>query len=209
MRPRLIDARSNSGADSAANRERLDEAEEVHGAQDGIVAQPGGGAVGGGSAHVDPHHQDPLRLHAHVHVGGLAADHEVPAQSVAHQHLRTVLPRVGAFLVGDHDQLHLGAVDSAGQVRHREHHGGERGLHVVGAAPEQPPALDAGRELLGVAGDDVEVAVEDEPRRARADPRHEAAAAAVSMRSTVAPRASSQPATKSVASPMPERRDVS
>ena len=41
------------------------------------------------------------------------------------------------------------------------HHRRQAALHVVGAAADQPVALDARRELARVRGHDVEVAVED------------------------------------------------
>ena len=58
-----------------------------------------------------------------------------------------------------------------GEVAQRAHHRREPALHVVGAAPVQAVALDARRELLRLAGHDVQVAVEDQRRRrgARAD----------------------------------------
>ena len=46
----------------------------------------------------------------------------------------------------------------------REQHRRQRPLHVVGAAADQPVALDPRLELLRPPGDDVEVAVEDDGR---------------------------------------------
>ena len=60
-----------------------------------------------------------------------------------------------------------------------------------------------GAELLRVARDHVEMAVEDQPDGAASRPAPQARRPPVSTRSTAAPRASSQPATKSVA-----RRDA-
>ena len=120
--------------------------------------------------HVDAHHQDALRLDADEHVRRLAADDEVGTESVAHHHLRTVLPRLRTFLVRDHHQLQLRAVEPGlREVGDRQHHRPEGRLHVVGAAPVQPAAVDARRELLLVPGHHVQVAVEDEPRLPRPD----------------------------------------
>jgi O-antigen/teichoic acid export membrane protein len=48
-----------------------------------------------------------------------------------------------------------------GQLADRAHHRREAALHVVCAAPVQAVALDPRHELLGPAGDDVDVSVED------------------------------------------------
>ena len=132
----------------------------------------------GGSGYLDPQHQDALRLHADLHVGRLAADHEVGPQALVDHHLGGVLAGLRALLVGHDDQLHLDAVEALGEVGDAEHHGRERRLHVVRAAAVQAAALDPGHELLRMAGHHVQVPVEDEPNRTRSDLRHQTPPAA-------------------------------
>ena len=64
------------------------------------------------------------------------------------------------LLVGDAQQAHADAV-LRGRVDGRAQQDGERALHVVGAAPDEAVALDAGRELPLARRHDVEVPVED------------------------------------------------
>ena len=73
------------------------------------------------------------------------------------------------LLVGDADEAHADLV-LRGDVLERAHHGRQRALHVVGAAADEPVALDARGELALARGDDVEVAVEDDRRRPSARP---------------------------------------
>ena len=67
------------------------------------------------------------------------------------------------LLVGDADEAHADLV-LRGHVLERAHHGRQRALHVVGAAADEPIALDPRGELALARGDDVEVAVEDDGR---------------------------------------------
>ena len=64
---------------------------------------------------------------------------------------------------GTHDEADADAV-LGGDVLERAHHRRQPALHVVGAATDQPVALDARRELLGAAGNDIQVAVPDDAR---------------------------------------------
>ena len=98
-----------------------------------------------------------------------------------------------------------------GEVAQRAHHRGEAALHVVGAAAVEPVALDPRRELLRVAGHDVEVPVEDERRRRRAARRRRSAPEAPpkTLSWTSISRASSQPLMKPGARADPVRLDVS
>ena len=61
----------------------------------------------------------------------------------------------------------------ARDVDERAHHRREAALHVVGAAADEPVALDPRRELLVVRRDDVDVAVQDHGRADRRADRGE------------------------------------
>ena len=63
----------------AREGQRLDRAEGVERLQDRVVAEPRRRAVGGRAAHLEPHREHALRLHADVQVGRLAGDREVAA----------------------------------------------------------------------------------------------------------------------------------
>ena len=56
----------------------------------------------------------------------------------------------------DEDDTHVGLV---AELLDGAHHRRKPALHVVGAAAVEPVALDAGRELLGTCGNDVDVTV--------------------------------------------------
>ncbi len=43
--------------------------------------------MGRTALHLDRENQDALRLHTHLHVGGLAAHHQIGAQPIGHKHL--------------------------------------------------------------------------------------------------------------------------
>ena len=79
---------------------------------------------------------------------------------------RAVVDVLG-LLVGHAHEAHAHA-RPARRSRERAHHRREAALHVVGAAADQPVALDARLELLRAAGHDVEVAVEHAPSGASA-----------------------------------------
>ena len=61
----------------ARERQRLDPAEDVHGLQHRVVAEPRRRAVRGLAAHLDAQREHALGLDADVQVGGLAGDREV------------------------------------------------------------------------------------------------------------------------------------
>ena len=112
---------------------------------------------------VDPHHQHALCLDPDVKVGRLAGDREVATEPAPDDVLRGPLVDLLRLLVRharepDPDPVLLP------NVLERAHHRGQRRLHVVGAAAEQPVALYARLELLRPAGNDVEMAVEDDAR---------------------------------------------
>jgi hypothetical protein len=119
--------------------------------------------VGGPAADQDPRRQHALGLDADVQVGRLAGDREVADVAAPHQVVaRTDRDVLGLLVRHDHEpHAHVRLL---GQVVRGAHHGRQPALHVVGAAAVQPVALDARRELLGMAGHDVEVAVEDDRR---------------------------------------------
>ena len=121
---------------------------------------------------VRPEHQHSFGLDANLELGGLAADDEVATEAFGDHHLCAVRPRLGAFLVGNDDQLdaHTARRLRLGQVGEGEHHRAEGPLHVVGAPAEKLVAGPAGNELLGVSRHDVQVTVQQDLGRARADP---------------------------------------
>ena len=210
MRPRLIDGRSNRGADSPANgsvsmRRKMSTARRT-------ALSPSQGvepwaAVPGTSRRTSstPFAWIPTRM-------SVGSPHTTKS---ALSPSRTSIwvqfsPGSGTFLVRNDDQLDLRAREACpSEVGRGEHHRRERGLHVVGAAAEEAPAVDAGLELLGVARHHVEMAVEDQPDGPGPDARHQAPAAAgldaLDRRPT-----SLQPARDEVGGQaMPERREVS
>ena len=85
------------------------------------------------------------------------------AQALGHERVGRAVADVLGLLVGHAHEAHADRV-LGGDVRQRAHDRRERALHVVGAAADEPVALDAGRELAVAGRDDVEVAVEDDAR---------------------------------------------
>ena len=67
------------------------------------------------------------------------------------ERVRRAVLDVLALLVGDADELHANA-RLVGDVLQRAEHAGQRALHVVGAAADQPVALPPGDELRSKAG---------------------------------------------------------
>ena len=89
-----------------------------------------------------------LRLDADVQLGRLAGDREVgAAELLADEPVRRAVLDVLGLLVRDADEAHAHGVLRGGVVD-GAHHRRERALHVVGAAPDQPVALDTRLELL-------------------------------------------------------------
>ena len=147
----------------AAEGQRLDAAEGVVGLEDRVVAQPRGRAVRGGARDLQAQREHALGLDADVQVGRLAGEREVAVQALLDEDVGRAPRDVLGLLVGDADEAHADLV-LRGDVLERAHHGRQRALHVVGAAADEPVALDARRELALARGDDVEVAVEDDGR---------------------------------------------
>ena len=167
IRARLIDGRSNRSEDSRLNgsvsiRRKTSCALRIalspsHGVEP-CAARPL-------TSTRDREHA--LGLDADVQLGRLAGDREVgAASSVAHEPVGRAVLDVLGLLVGDADEAHAHGVLRGGVVD-GAHHRRERALHVVRAAPDQPVALDARRELLLERRDDVEVAVQHDQRAAR------------------------------------------
>jgi hypothetical protein len=148
----------------ARERQGLDSAEHVDGLQHRVVAQPWRRAVGGAAADDDPAGEHALGLDADVQAGRLAGDREVADEALTHHLVRGAHVEVLGLLVRRAQEAHAHARTGADVVQ-RAHHGRQRALHVVGAAPDQAVALEAGLELLRMAGHDVEVAVEDDRGR--------------------------------------------
>ena len=139
-----------------------------------------------------------------AHLGGLGDDGCVGAVALGD-------PRgadAGDLLVGDRRDDHVPAQPRPGGVGAREHDRGQAGLHVVRAAPVQPPVLDGRLERPLHAGhaDRVHVRVEEE-RLAAAGAARDAdrveLPGASSSTSTSRPASSSHPATKRAISRSP------
>ena len=165
MRARLIDGAVEQVGRLAAERQRLDAPEDVVGLEDRVVAEPRRRPVRRGAADLHAHREHALGLDADVQVGRLAGDREValrPRSATSQSVERSSTSSDSSS--GTQMNSHAHAVLLGGVVD-RAHHRRERALHVVGAAADQAVALDARLELLGVAGDHVEVAVEDHRRR--------------------------------------------
>lgn len=143
----------------------LDAAEDVVRLEHGVVAEPGRGTVRRRAADGDSQREHPLGLHPDVKIGGLAGDREVAAVAALDQNIGAADPHRLRLLVGDAEEAHLHALFVA-QIAQRAHHRRESRLHVVGATTDKRVALDARLELTGLAGDDVDVAVEDQHRTA-------------------------------------------
>ena len=70
------------------------------------------------------------------------------------------------LLVADDPEPHPHRVLVAQRRRH-QHHRRDRALHVIGAAPVEPVALEPRLELVAMGGDDVDMALEHHRRRVR------------------------------------------
>src|SRR5215218_26124 len=148
----------------ARERQGLDAAEDVDRLEDGVVAEPRGRSVRGAAVNLDPHREHALRLDADVEVGRLAGDREVTDVALLDDVVRGALALLLVGLLVRHaDEVDLDGV-LAGEPAGGGHHRREAALHVVGAAPVEAVAVDARLELLRVAGDDVDVAVQDHRR---------------------------------------------
>src|SRR5512133_2268724 len=147
----------------AAEGQRLDAPERVVRLEDRVVAQPRGRPVGGGARDLQAQREHALGLDADVQVGRLAGEREGGVQALLDEDVGRAPRDVLRLFVGHADEAHADVV-LRGDVLERAHHGRQRALHVVGAATDQPVALDARRELALARGDDVEVAMEDDGR---------------------------------------------
>ena len=133
-----------------------------------------------------------------------------PDVALLHQVVGAALLEVLGLLVGHAHEMHAHPL-LPGQVVQGAHHRRQPALHVVGAATVEAIAVDVRRELLGAAGNDVQVPVQDDRRRPLGGPT----VAASSGRPLCTPpvtstsRASSQPLTKPAALCMPSSVDVS
>ena len=206
--PRLMLGRSKKSLTLAGERHGLDAAEDVVGLEHGVVAEPRGRSVRGGAADGEAEREHALGLHADVKVGRLAGDREVAAVAALDQNVGAAdAHRLGLF-VGDAEEADLHPFLVA-QIAQRAHHRGERGLHVVGAATDQVVALDARLELAGLAGDDVDVAVEDEHRAGALVLVISTGSPATSISSISKPLDSSQPLMKLTPVVIPSGVDVS
>ena len=160
---------------------------------------------------LDPHRQHALGLDPDVQVGRLAGDREVAAQPALDRNLGRPLVELLGLLVGDADQPHPHPILALG-VLERAHHPGQAALHVVGAAADQPVVFNAGLELLGAPGDDVEMAVKHHAGGLLAggtDLRHQYGQPVVIVIWTSMSRDSSQPFTNPAAATRSSAREVS
>ena len=146
------------GAQAAV--ELLDPDEHVAHVGDGVDAEVGPGAVRRPALRLDLEADEALVRERQAHLGGLRDDGCVGAVALGD-------PRgadAGDLLVGDRRDDHVPAQPRPGGLGAREHDRGQAGLHVVRAAPVQPPVLDGRLERPLHAGhaDRVHVRVEEE-----------------------------------------------
>ena len=167
MRPRLIEGRSNSSDDSRENGRDSIRRNTSIAFRTALSPSQGVEPCAARPCDLDAAREHALGLDADVQVGRLAGDREVAAEAALARVVGRARVDVLGLLVGRAQEAHAHAV-LLGEVAQRAHHRRQAALHVVGAAADQPVALDARRELLRVARHDVEVAVEDERRAAAA-----------------------------------------
>ena len=163
MRARLIDGRSKRSEDSRLNGSVSMRRNASCALRIALSPSHGVEPWAADAVDLDADREHALGLDADVQVGRLAGDREVAAQPFLDQRVGRALRDVLGLLVGNADEAHAHLV-LLGDVAERAHHRRERALHVVGAAADQPVALDARLELALAGGDDVEVAVEDDRR---------------------------------------------
>ena len=116
------------------------------------------------AGHDDADGQDALGLDADVHVGRLARDGEVRAVAATHERVGGALLDLLGLLVRRTQKADAHGV-LFGRLAHGAHHGRQPALHVVGAAADQPVALDARVELSLERRNDIEVPVQHDGRR--------------------------------------------
>ena len=175
----------------------------------GVVAEPGRRAVGGDPADLEPQRQHALRLDPDLEVGRLAGDREVADEAAVDEVVAAALGLLLGLLVADDPEPDPDRV----LVAHRrgdDQHRRQRALHVVGAAPVEPVALDPRVELARQPGTTsrwpcrTTVGAVSGPTSAfsTGSPR-------TSSRSASIPRASSQPSTNPAASVIASGSEVS
>ena len=210
IRPRLIEGRSNSSELCRANGSDSILRKTSMRLEHRVVAEPRRRPVGRDAADLEPQRQHSLGLDPDLQVGRLAGDREVADEAAVDEMVAAALGLLLGLLVADDPEPHPDPV----LVAHRrggQQHRRQRPLHVVGAAPVEPVALDPrlelarrarGRRRGGRAGR------RSAPSRAR--PRPSAPAARGPLRATTSiPRASSQPLTNPAASSIASGSEVS
>jgi hypothetical protein len=120
---------------------------------------------------LDPHRQHALCLHADVQVGRLAGDREVAAEPAPHDRVGRAHVQLLGFLVGNAHEPYANAL-LALEVLERAHHRRQPALHVVCPPADEPVVLDPRLELFGVAWDHVEMAVQNDARKAASGRTH-------------------------------------
>ena len=132
--------------------------------EDGVDAEVRTGAVGSPAGHLDLHPDEPPVGDPDRELGGLRDDRGVRRDALEDG----LDAEAGVLLVGDCRHDHLPVDTDPRRVTARHERGGEAALHVVGAAPDQPVAVDPGlqRALHRSEADRVEVTAEHEGRSA-------------------------------------------
>ena len=106
--------------------------------------------------------QNSLCGNADVEIGRLARDRELAGEAPVDQEVAPPVLGFLRLLVTDYADPGQDPRGGLAGSRKCHEHCGQRGLHVVGAPAEQPVPLDPRLELVGIAGNDIEVAVEDQ-----------------------------------------------
>ena len=163
MRPRLIEGRSKRSEDSRAKGSASIRRKVSIALSTALSPSQGVEPWAALPRDLDAHGQHALGLDADAQVGGLAGDGEVTHVALFDEVVGAPVVLLLGLLVGDAHEVHPDGV-LRGQVAGGAHHRRQAALHVVGAAADQPVALDARLELVGVAGDHVEVPVQHHGR---------------------------------------------
>ena len=177
MRPRLTDGPSKSSDRSDANGSAADAAVEVDRLEHGVLAQPRRASRGRrGRA---PRSARPARPWPGRRSAGRWARRRSRTRPGCRRRRGGRSPSCRSTSASDSSsgairsftRMPGEAVRGGGQIGERREHRGERALHVVGAAAVEAAVLAPRRELVAVAGDDVDVRAQDERARAVADGR--------------------------------------
>ena len=113
---------------------------------------------------LEPQRQHPLCLDPDLQIGRLAGDREVADEAAVDEVVAAAFGLLLGLLVADDPEPHPHPVLVAHR-RRRHQHRRQRTLHVVGAAPVEPVAVDPRVELARPPGDHVEMAVQHDRRR--------------------------------------------